>query len=128
MTYTELFTTFMKFAVVGMSGLALDFGLTFVCKEWLQINRYVANGIGFTTAASSNFVFNRIWTFDSAHPDVSIQYIKFVAVSLAGLFINSLILMLLHDRMKWNFYFCKLLAIGFVLVWNFTLNLIFTFR
>lgn len=127
-TFTELIITFVKFALVGLLGIAVDFGLTFLCKELLKSNKYVANSIGFATAASSNFVFNRIWTFASTDPDVSGQYIKFIMVSLIGLLINTTILKLLHEQLKWNFYLCKLIAIGFVFTWNFAINLVFTFN
>lgn len=127
-TFIELIFTFVKFALVGLSGLVLDFGLTFLCKELFKLNKYVANSIGFTIAASSNFVFNRIWTFASTDLDISGQYIKFITVSLIGLVINNTILKLLHEQLKWNFYLSKLIAIGFVFTWNFAINLVFTFN
>ena len=127
-TFVELIFTFLKFALVGLSGLAIDFALTFLCKELLKVNKYVANSIGFAVAASSNFAFNRVWTFASTDPDVSGQYLKFIAVSLIGLVLNNTILKLLHEQMKWNFYLSKLIAIGFVMTWNFAVNLVFTFK
>ena len=119
---------FLKFALVGLSGLAIDFALTFLCKEKLKINKYGANSIGFLMAASSNFVWNRTWTFGNNHPDISGQYARFIAVSLVGLILNTLILKLLHEKMKLNFYVAKLIAIGIVISWNFIANLFFTFK
>lgn len=119
---------FSKFALVGMSGLIIDFGLTYVLKEIIKINKYVANSIGFVLAATNNYLLNRIWTFRNDNPYVSVQYLKFIAVSLIGLILNNAILKLLHDRMKLNFYIAKLIAIGIVLFWNFTANLFFTFN
>ena len=34
---------FIKFCVVGASGMAVDFGITFLGKENLRLNKYVAN-------------------------------------------------------------------------------------
>jgi putative flippase GtrA len=123
----DIFIKFLKFGLVGASGLAVDFGLTFLFKEKLKLNKYIANSIGFLSAASSNFSINRMWTFASADPDIINQYMKFIGVSLGGLLLSYTILKLLHEQLNWNFYLAKLIAIGFVMSWNFSINLIFTF-
>jgi putative flippase GtrA len=123
----DIFIKFLKYGLVGASGLVVDFGLTFLCKEKLKLNKYIANCIGFLSAASSNFAINRIWTFASTDPDIINQYMKFIGVSLGGLLLSYAILKLIHEQLNWNFYLAKLIAIGFVISWNFALNLIFTF-
>ena len=69
---------FLRFATVGASGLIIDFGLTYIFKERLKLNKYFANGVGFFAAATSNFFINRSWTFVNTDPDVGGQYIKFI--------------------------------------------------
>lgn len=118
---------FIKFGIVGFSGVFIDFGVTYVCKEWLKIQKYVANSIGFTVAASSNYIFNRIWTFESQDPDVATEYTEFLIISLVGLGIANLIVWLVHSRFKQNFYLSKLFAIGVVTIWNFFANYYITF-
>lgn len=118
---------FIKFVVVGFSGLLIDFGLTFIFKEKIKVQKYVANSIGFVTAATSNYFLNRVWTFHSQNPEMVLEYSKFILIALIGLAINTLVLWLLVSKMKWHFYFSKLLAIGVVTLWNFSMNLIFTF-
>lgn len=125
---TEIALKFLKFAAVGCTGLIIDFAVTYGLKEKLHVNKYIANSAGFVLAASSNFFLNRIWTFGSSDPMVSLQYAKFIAVSIVGLFLNNLILSILHERLKFNFYLAKLTAIGAVLVWNFSANFFFTFN
>lgn len=118
---------FLKFAIVGFSGLFVDFGITYVCKEFLKIQKYVSNSIGFTAAASSNYILNRVWTFQSKDPDIVIEYSAFLIISLIGLGINNLILWLIITKFKMNFYLAKLFAIGVVTVWNFLANYFITF-
>ena len=118
---------FIKFGIVGFSGVFIDFGVTYACKEWLKIQKYVANSIGFTVAASSNYLFNRIWTFKSQDPDIATEYTEFLVISLVGLGIANLIVWLIHGRFKQNFYLSKLFAIGVVTVWNFFANYYITF-
>ena len=49
-----MFSQFIKFCVVGFTGMVVDFGITFLCKEKLRLNKYISNSLGFVTAASSN--------------------------------------------------------------------------
>lgn len=46
---------------------------TFLGKEKLRLNKYVANSLGFISAASTNYVLNRLWTFHSRDPQVAQQ-------------------------------------------------------
>jgi putative flippase GtrA len=124
----ELLFKFLKFGIVGASGVIIDFGFTYLCKEIFKIQKYVANAIGFTIAASSNYIFNRIWTFHSQNPEIGLEYGKFLFISLIGLGINTLILWILVSKFNKNFYVSKLFAIAVVTIWNFFVNLIFTFN
>ena len=44
---------FLKFGVVGFSGVFVDFGITWLCKEKIRLNKYLSNAIGFICAATS---------------------------------------------------------------------------
>ena len=122
-----LILKFLKFGAVGISGMAVDFGITYLFKEKIKVNKYAANTLGFFLAASSNFIFNRIWTFHSDDPAVGFQYLKFLTVSIVGVLISNGIIYLLHEKFKQNFYFAKLISIGIVLLWNFFASYFFTF-
>lgn len=123
----ELIRKFLKFGIVGFSGLFIDFGFTYLSKEKLRVQKYFANAIGFMMAASSNYILNRIWTFHSEDPKVLVQYGLFMLISLLGLAINTLVLWLIVSKLKWNFYVAKLVAIAVVTIWNFGANILFTF-
>ena len=118
---------FMKFCLVGFSGMLVDFGATWLCKEKFKWNKYVSNSIGFVLAATNNYIWNRWWTFQSDNANIPIEYGKFLVISVIGLGLNNLVIYLLHEKLKWNFYLAKLIAVGVVTVWNFTMNYRFTF-
>ncbi len=118
---------FLKFGTVGLSGMAVDFGITFLFKEKFKINKYAANSFGFFAAASSNFILNRLWTFQSADPAVAFQYVKFLSLSVVGVLLSNAIIYFLHGKLKWNFYFAKLVSIALVMFWNFFASYFFTF-
>jgi len=123
----EVLLKFIKFCAVGGSGLIIDFGLTYMCKEKIRINRYLANTIGFITAATSNYILNRIWTFESLNRNIANEYISFIIVSIIGLLINTGTLWILHGKMKYNFYLSKIGAVGVAIFWNFFANYQYTF-
>jgi putative flippase GtrA len=116
---------FLKFGIVGLSGMVIDFSITFLLKEKLKIHRYISSSAGFTIAASSNYLFNRLWTFSSNNPKILVEYGTFITISLVGLVINNLFLYLFEKRLK--FYPAKLSAIGVTTVWNFFANYYLTF-
>ena len=122
-----MFLQFIKFCVVGGTGVVVDFGITFLFKEKLKLNKYIANSLGFMAAASTNYLLNRWWTFRSHDPEVAQQYVQFVGISAIGLILNNIIIYLLNDKARLNFYLSKLIAIGLVTLWNCFMNYYFTF-
>lgn len=123
-----LSTRFLKFGLVGIIGMCIDFSVTWFCKEKLKINKYLANSLGFSLAVINNFLLNRYWTFENnTHPFAG-QFAKFILVSVTGLLINNVLLYLLVKNAKKNFYLLKLVVIGIVFFWNYFVNFLFTFN
>ncbi len=124
---SDFFLKFIKFCIVGFSGIFIDFGITSLFKEILKVNKYVANAVGFTTAATSNYFLNRIWTFHSHNPNVPLEFSRFFIIALIGLGINSIIIWALSGKLKMNFYLAKAIATVIVTGWNFLINAYYTF-
>ena len=124
----ELLLKFLKFGVVGFSGVFVNFGVTWFFKEICKLNKYVSNIFGFVFAATTNYLLNRWWTFQSTNPQVGTEYAKYFLISIVGLGIDTLTVYLLHKKLKWNFYLSKVFAVGTAMIWNFFGNLLFTFN
>lgn len=123
----EFVLKFLKFGVVGFSGVFVNFGVTWLFKEIFKLNKYVSNILGFVVAATTNYLLNRWWTFQSNNPEVGVEYAKYFLISIIGLGIDTLTVYLLNGKLKWNFYLSKVFAIGTATLWNFFGNLLFTF-
>jgi putative flippase GtrA len=123
-----LLLKFIKFCAVGFSGMVIDFGTTWLLKEKARVNKYIANSAGFILAATSNYIWNRLWTFQSENNQIAFEYLSFIIISVIGLGINNLVVFIFSDKLKFNFYFSKLIAIGVVTIWNFIMNYLITFR
>jgi putative flippase GtrA len=126
--FSEVFLLkFIKFSIVGFSGVFVDFGITFIAKEFLKIQKYIANTGGFVVAASSNYILNRIWTFHSTNPKIMLEFTRFFSIALIGLVINLMIIWAMSGKFKVNFYLSKLVATIVVMLWNFLINAYYTF-
>jgi putative flippase GtrA len=123
----DVLIKFMKFGAVGATGVVIDFGFTWISKEEIKIQKYIANSIGFAFGATSNYFLNRWWTFHSNNPELAMEYTRFILVSLVGLGLNTMIIWYLVSKRTRNFYTSKLFAMGLVTFWNFFVNLMFTF-
>ena len=123
----DLLFKFFKFGIVGVSGVVVDFGITWLLKEKGRLNQYIANSSGFLCAVVSNYYLNRIWTFHSHDMAVGVQFAKFFVVALVGLGINNALIYFFNERQKIPFYPSKGIATGIVMIWNFGANYLFTF-
>lgn len=119
--------TFLKFAIVGFSGMLVNFGVTFLFKEKIGLNKYLSNVIGFVVAATTNYFLHHYWTFNSQNQQMGKEYIQFFIVSVVGVTIDTFVVYVLHDKFKVNFYLSKIFSTGVAMVWNFLANLLFTF-
>lgn len=125
--HADFIEKFLKFGVVGFSGIFVDFGVTYVLKEKLRIHKYLANSAGFVMATISNYLFNRYWTFNNGQGAQFYQFGKFFGIAVIGLVLNNLLIYLFNDKLKINFYVSKAFAIVIVSVWNFFGNYLYTF-
>jgi putative flippase GtrA len=122
-----IITKLLKFMLIGIGGTTIDFGLTYLFKEKVKINKYVANSIGYTLAATSNYIFNRIWAFKNTSTHIVSQYLTFITISLVGLLLANSFIWIFHEKLKFNFYVSKVAALFIVLIWTFTAHYYITF-
>lgn len=113
--------------------MVVHFAVLYLLRDMVHINQFIANTIGFITAATTNYFLNRIWTFRSHEKQVGVEYLKFILVSVIGLGINNGTLWLggklLPDwNLDWRFYILWVVAVGVTTLWNFFGNMLFTFK
>lgn len=117
---------FIKFGMVGTSGMVVDLGLLVLLVEVVRVPVLVANNVAFLAAVASNYVWNRRWTFRSTHPKIARQFGSFLLVSLVGLIVNVAGMKLLLSLGIW-YVLAKLVLIALVVIWNFLANRAWTF-
>jgi dolichol-phosphate mannosyltransferase len=81
-----LFSEFIKFCLVGLTGLAVDTAVLVSLVAYASLDPRAAAVFAFAAAVSWNYLFNRIWAFRSGKSaPLPRSYTLFVAVCLAGL-------------------------------------------
>ena len=119
---------FIKFLTVGLSGMIIDFSITYICKEKLVINKYISNSLGFSMAAISNFCLNRSFTYQSNNSDIATEFYWFIGISIISLFLYNGVVWVGINKLNFKFYSSKMLAIFFITFWNFFAHLLITFH
>ena len=126
---------FIKFMLVGFSGTTLDYSILLVLTStgWSTL---FANICSASPGMLNNFYWNKRWTF-SEKVDKSFfrQFRQYFLISAIGLGINSLVLVLLENPFKvmsgnasLGLVLAKVTASGVAFVWNYVLNLKWTFK
>lgn len=138
---------FMRFALVGVVGAIVDFGTFNLLTSLTPIPAVIAQMMSFIAAVTSNFLWNRFWTYpDSRSKTVSHQIVQFAMVSTIGLAIRTPLFALLEGPMRQFFYNLHTPQFGFidpdflghnlalaiavivVMFWNFFVNRFWTYN
>ena len=137
---------FIKFALVGLSGTAVDFSIFNLCIELLNFDPVVASVCSFSVAVINNFIWNRVWTYpESKEFPIGPQLIKFSIISIIGLIIRTPLFAYLETPLihfaentlkpdsllspeAFGYNVSLGIAIVVVLFWNFFANRFWTYK
>jgi len=84
-----------RFLVVGASGYVVNLAVFFLANQ--RLHYPLAFTIAFIVAATSNFIWNRWWTFRVNHGVPHHQYARFLTVSAIALAIDLAVLSMLVE-------------------------------
>lgn len=138
---------FLKFAVVGAFGALVDFSSFHFLESVLNFQPIVAQACSFSLAITSNFIWNRYWTYpDSRSKTIRSQLVTFFIVNTIGLAIRTPIFAGLEGPFERLFSQLEILPLGLVtaerlgytfalgvavvvvMFWNFFINRVWTYN
>lgn len=121
-----------RFYSIGAIGLAINYGISSLFTDVVSNLWYLhATIIGIAVSMSSNFVLNKIWTFEDRNFEpkhASIQYAKFMGLSSLGALAQLAMVYLLVDYNKMDYPVALILAVATSALSNFILNKKLTFK
>jgi putative flippase GtrA len=116
-----------KFCMVGATGYAVNLAVFAVLVHGFGIHYLVAAVCSFLVAVTSNYVWNRLWTFRHQRGAVAYQGLRFLLVSTVALagnlgFLSGLVALGVPKVPA------QAAAIALVTPWNFVANKLWSFR
>ena len=127
---TEKLEEFMKFAIVGGSGVIVNMGCFFLITRYAGLKIEYASPIAIEVSILTNFFLNNIWTFRKRNTKVGLasRILRYHLVTgLAGL-VNYGILLLLAKMFGVHDLIANLIGIIVGTFINFFLNSLWTWR
>jgi len=125
-------TRFLKFCLVGASGVLVNEGLLWILEQFSGLSLALSSGISIEASIISNFTLNDFFTF-SDRRTVGARFFlqrlgKFNIVSLVGLGLNMGLLLLLTNVFHLYYLVANLGGIAAAMLWNYMVNLGWTWR
>lgn len=139
-TLFEILLQFSKFFIIGGLSLLVNWGTMLatqfaIHKEVVftigdtQIKDYMIGAVlGFIVSVIFNFFLNSKFTFKSDEKNRKKQILKFFTISIIGLILNTIITILLVEKVRVPPTIVTPLAAAIVLFWNFFGQRRFTFK
>jgi putative flippase GtrA len=135
---------FLKFMFVGAMGAVVDFGVLNLLAHVFDVPVTVAGIISFSLAVTSNFIWNRYWTYpESRSFPLLPQYFQFFIINATALLIRVPILAIVPGLVipllvslglpastaeVLSNNIALALAVGIAMFWNFFVNRFITYR
>jgi dolichol-phosphate mannosyltransferase len=117
----------LKFGIVGGSGYLINLAVFALLAGGLDLHHMAAAIGAFCVAVSSNFLWNRYWTFGPGEGPAHFQAARFFAVSLAALVLNLIVLELLLSGGGIGELTAQAIAVAVAMPFNFLGNKLWTF-
>lgn len=117
---------FIKFGIVGLSNTFITFVVYFILVK-LNVYYVTANIIGYIAGVINSFFWNSSWVFKKSKKDLSLL-IKFVIVNLITLAITSFVLYIGADKLNISKYVAQIISTIIGILFNYTLNKLWTFK
>jgi putative flippase GtrA len=117
----------IRFCIVGASGYAINLAVYSLLLKGADAHYLLAATCSFLVAVTSNYTWNRLWTFRGQRGHVAYQGLRFLVVSTIALAANLLILHLLVTSFDVGKVLAQAIAIVLVTPWNFVGNKLWSF-
>ncbi len=117
----------LKFGIVGGSGYLINLAVFAALSGSLGVHHAIAAIGAFCVAVTSNFIWNRYWTFGPGDGSAGFQAARFFAVSVAALGLNLVVLEALVSGGTVGELTAQAIAVAVAMPFNFLGNKLWTF-
>ncbi|MFN4336481.1 MAG: glycosyltransferase [Candidatus Nitrosocaldus sp.] len=118
-----------RFYTVGTTGLLVNYGTASLASS--LTNMHIATLAGILCSITSNFILNKLWTFEDTDLAVMYtlkQYSYYMGLSSVGGALQFILTHVLNQIYGMQYNLALLIAIGLASMWNFLSNKKWTFK
>ena len=114
-------TELVKYLIAGGIAFSCDFLVLIFCKELLGFHYLIANVFGYFSGLIVAYALNVNWVFDyRKYKKVWVEFFIFNVIVFVGLGISEGIMAFLVDGSGIHYVHAKIVASGFVMIFNYT--------
>lgn len=112
----------MRFIIVGAITFIVDYGLLYICTEYIGIYYLYSTAIAFITAVIFNYWLCIIYVFTDVQKQTSKQATLFIGSSIVGLGLNQICMWVLVELFGIYYMIAKIISIIVVMSWNYIMK------
>lgn len=122
MLHKTLQKTFVRYVLVGLISVGVDYGMLLAAYHVFSLDLRVATTVGFLVGLLVNFLLNKFWAFQADHSAKRSAQQGVMVALLVGfnLLVTNIVIVYLH---RWNVgpEVSKILTTGMITLWNYVL-------
>jgi dolichol-phosphate mannosyltransferase len=115
---------FLKFCVVGMTGVLVNMGLLWVLTKFVGFDYRVSAIFAIEISILSNFTLNELWTFGKRQKKGGLakRIAGFNLACVIGAMINFIVLVMLTEILHLHYLLSNLFGIACATLWNYFMS------
>lgn len=126
---TLLRHSIVKYALVGLLGTAVHWGLLVALVEGTGVHPVAGSALGFIAVLIMSYILNSRWTFRGSGKVMDIkQFLRYSIVSCSGLLINTAVMYASVELMSLPYWLGQAAVTIVVPLHNYAANRVWTFR
>lgn len=126
---TLLQYSIVKYALVGLLGTAIHWGLLIALVEWAGVHPVAGSALGFLAVLMISYILNSKWTFRRTGEGMDMkQFIRYTIVSSSGLLINTIVMYASVELLSLPYWLGQAFVTIVVPLHNYAINRLWTFR
>jgi len=123
-TFIQLF----RYTLVGGTAYLVDFSSLFFITEFLNVHYLLSAAVGFLLGLIVNYTFSIFWVFSRRKiKKKGCEFGIFALIGIIGLGFNELSIWFFTEYFYFHYLASKIIATGFILLWNFFARKFFLF-
>ena len=116
---------FLRYFFVGGAAAVVNIGMLYIFTEVFHIYYVISNILSFTLGLIVNYLLSKKLVFQDNVVDKRKEFIIYALIGVLGLGLDTLLVLILSDKLKIYYMLSKIISTIIVFVWNFLARKIF---